>query len=98
GTVGQLCQVLFKFLFQRSSERRDPSRHGVPAFLWADEAQLFATSHDAIFQGTARSARVATVYLTQSLPGYHAAIGAGGNGQAFVHALTANLATKIFHA
>jgi hypothetical protein len=98
GTVGQLCQVLFKFLFQKSTERRDLSRHSAPVFLWADEAQYFATSHDALFQGTARSARVATVYLTQNLPGYLAAIGAGGNGQAFVHALMGNLATKIFHA
>jgi len=98
GSVGQLCQVLFKFLFQRSTERRDLARHGTPVFLWADEAQHFVTSHDAIFQSTARSACVATVYLTQSLPGYLATIGAGGNGSAFVHALMGNLATKIFHA
>jgi hypothetical protein len=98
GSVGQLCQVLFKFIFQRSTERRDVSRHGTPVFLWADEAQFFTTSHDAIFQSHARSARVATVYLSQSLPGFIAAIGGGGNASAFVHALLASLGTKIFHA
>jgi len=98
GSAGQLAQILFKFIWQKSTERRDVSRHGKPVFLWADEAQYFATSHDAIFQSTARSARTATVYLTQNLPGYLATIGAGGNGQPAVHALMGNLATKIFHA
>src|SRR5258705_2603583 len=98
GTVGQLCQLLFKFVFERSTERRDLNRHAVPVFLWADEAPHFATSHDATFLATARSAGVAAVYLTQNLPGYLATICAGANGQAAVHALLANLSTRIFHA
>jgi hypothetical protein len=92
GEVGAMAQTLFKHIWQRAVERRDPERSPRPAFLWADEAQHFSTRYDAIFQMTSRSSRVITVLLTQSLPGLHAAIGRNESDS-----LLANLATRIWH-
>jgi type IV secretory pathway TraG/TraD family ATPase VirD4 len=91
--VGQLAQILFKFIWQRASERRDVSVRNRICFLWADEAQFFVTPRDAEFQSTARSSRIATVYLTQNLPAYFSHI-----GQHDAHSVMGNLQTKIFHA
>ena len=94
--LGRYAAVVWKFLFQRAAERQEaPDR---PMFLFADECQLFITSTDAVFQSTARSSRVATVYLTQNLPNLHAELaGSGAAGKARVDALLGNLQTKIFH-
>lgn len=59
--LGQAAQAMFKFIWQRAMERRDPQPSLRPVFLWVDEAQQFATSYDMQFQATARSARVCTV-------------------------------------
>lgn len=96
--LGKFSQVLFKYIWQRAVERRDVAAHPVPVFLWADEAQFFVTSNDTKFQSTARSKRACTVYLTQSLPGYHAELGGGDVAKASVESLLTNLSTKIFHA
>lgn len=66
-----------------------------PVFLWADESQYFITPEDMLFQQTARSSRVATIYLTQNIGNYKAAIGRGN--EASVYSLLGNLQTKIFH-
>jgi hypothetical protein len=95
--VGQLVQVLIKYIWQRATERRDLARYPRPCFLWADECQLFVTASDATFQTTARSSRAATVYLTQSLSNFHAALGGGERGKALTHSLLGNLQTKVFH-
>ncbi len=95
--VGQFAQVLMKFIWQRATERRDVTKQLRPVFLWADESQCFVNSHDAVFQTTARSSRVATVYLTQNLSNYYAALG-GERSKAEVNSLLGNLQTKIFHA
>jgi type IV secretory pathway TraG/TraD family ATPase VirD4 len=91
--LGQLAQILFKFIWQRASERRDIRNRDRICFLWADEAQLFVDPHDAEFQSTARSSRIATVYLTQNVGAYYSHI-----GQAHTHSVMGNLQTKIFHA
>jgi hypothetical protein len=91
--IGQLSQTLFKFIWQRASERRDILRHPRPVFLWSDEAQFFASATDAEFQSTARSSRIATVYLTQNVGAYYAQL-----GQPETHSLMGNLQTKLFHA
>lgn len=96
--VGQFAQVLFKYAFQRSIERRDVSRSPRPVFLWADEAQHFVTSYDMMFQATCRSARVATVLLSQNVSNFYAALGGGDKGRVEADSLFANLNTKIFHA
>ena len=96
--VGQLSQVLLKYLFMRSIERRADLGNPRPVFLWCDESQLFTTEYDFMFQTTARSARVCTVYLTQNLSNYYATLGAGDEGKAAADSLLANLNTKILHA
>lgn len=68
-----------------------------PAFLWADESQYFVTHEDMLFQQTARSSRVATVYLTQNIGNYEVAFGPKA-GRAHVNSLLGNLQTKVFHA
>lgn len=93
--LGQFSQVIWKFLFQRETERRGGGR---PVFIWADEAQHFITSHDMMFQATARSSRCATVYLTQNISNYYAMLGSEEAGKAYVDSLMGNFQTKIFHA
>lgn len=91
--IGQTAQALMKFIWQRAAERRNPDPRNRVCFLWADEAQFFVDSNDAQFQSTARSARVATVYLSQNIGAYYREI-----GEADTHSLMGNLGTKFFHA
>jgi hypothetical protein len=62
-----------------------------------DESQLFVNTHDVTFQTTSRSARVATVLLTQNLPNYYASLGGEKAAKSLVDSLLGNLTTKIFH-
>lgn len=95
--VGRDCQILFKYIWQRAMEKRDVRRNERPVFLWADEAQNFLHEHDAVYQATARSSRIATVYITQNLPNYYASM-RGGKAEYRVKSFLGTLATKIFHA
>ena len=97
GELGQLAQVLFKYIWQQAMERRDTAANHRPVFLWADESQYFITAYDREFQSTARSSRACTVYLTQNLPNYYAELG-GEKNKAEADAFLGNLQTKIFHA
>lgn len=102
GEVGRFAQTIWKTIWQRATERRisllDISGQSQnPVFLWADESQYFVTREDATFQQTARSARAATVYLTQSISNYYAALG-GESSRPAIDSLLGNLQTKIFHA
>lgn len=93
---GILAQQIFKFAWQRAIERRKVTNKTRPCFLWADECQLFLSSYDAEFQSTARSSRVCSVSLTQSLPAlYHAA--GGSHPEHKVNAYLTNFQTKIIH-
>lgn len=95
--IGRSAQLLFKYVWQRAILRRNGLPPGErPVFLWVDEAQTFATRFDRSFQEKARSAVAATVYLTQSISNYHAAMDPT-RGEAQTNALLGNLATKIFH-
>lgn len=105
GEIGRFVQVLYKTLWQMSTEDRavvvDEAR-GVgsgqkPVFLWADEAQYFVTMRDLAYQLTARSKCAATVYLTQNLPNYYAML-KGADNRSIADSLVGNLQTKIFHA
>lgn len=96
--VGQVAQGIWKYCFQRAIERRDVAANPRPVFLWCDEAQHFVTSYDQQFQTTARSSRVATVMLSQSVATFHAALGHADAGRAEADSLFGNLCTKIFHA
>jgi hypothetical protein len=95
--LGVIAQILFKFLWQRVMERRQITPESRPVFLWIDESQFFVNKHDVSFQTTARSARVATVLLSQNLPNYYAALGGESASKSLVDSLLGNLTTKIFH-
>lgn len=97
--TGRLAQLFWKHLFQLAVERRHDAVGDArrPVFLWADEAQYFVAETDLMFQATARSSRCATVYLTQTLPGFQAATG-GDQSRERTDGLFANLTTKIIHA
>lgn len=95
--VGRDCQILFKYIWQRAMEKRDVQQNWRPVFLWADEAQTFIHEHDAVFQATARSSRICTVYISQNLPNYYASMG-GQKSEYRVKSFLGTLATKIFHA
>lgn len=95
--IGRDVQILFKYIWQRAMEKRDIIQNPRPVFLWADEAQNFIHEYDADYQATARSKKIATVYLSQNLPNYYANMG-GTNGQYKVKSFLGTLSTKIFHA
>ena len=95
--VGRDCQILFKYIWQKSMEKRNIEENDRPVFLWADEAQNFIHEHDADYQATARSSRIATVYISQNLPNYYANMG-GGRAEQKVKSFLGTLNTKIFHA
>lgn len=95
--VGRDCQILFKYIWQRAMEKRKVEDGVLPVFLWADEAQNFLHEYDAEYQATARSSRIATVYISQNLPNYYASMsGAGSENR--VKGFLGTLATKIFTA
>lgn len=95
--TGQDVQIMFKYIWQRAMEKRDLSKSDRPVFLWADEAQNFLHEHDPDYQATARSSRIATVYISQNLPNYHANMG-GDKSTYKVNSFLGTLGTKIFHA
>lgn len=95
--TGRDVQIMFKYIWQRAMEKRDLSKSDRPVFLWADEAQNFLHEHDPDYQATARSSRIATVYISQNLPNYHANMG-GNKSDYKVNSFLGTLATKIFHA
>ncbi len=95
--VGRDCQILFKYIWQRAMEKRQVNSQSTPVFLWADEAQNFLHEHDSDYQATARSSRISTVYITQNLPNYYAAMG-GAKADYRVKSFLGTLGTKIFHA
>ncbi len=99
GLAGVLAQAATKYIFQRALERRNILAEEKPrcVFLWADEAQYFVNpEHDSLFQTTARSSLVSTVYLTQSLNNYLFMMGANNPGPR-AKSMLANLNTRIFH-
>ncbi|WP_259015511.1 type IV secretory system conjugative DNA transfer family protein [Emticicia fluvialis] len=95
--VGRDCQILFKYIWQRTMEKRSIKENNRPLFLWADEAQNFLHEHDADYQATARSSRISTVYISQNLPNYHACM-SGEKAEYRVKSFLGTLGTKIFHA
>ena len=95
--AGRDTQIMFKYIWQRAMEKRQVNAQSRPVFLWADEAQNFIHEHDADFQATARSSRIATVYITQNLPNYRASMG-GIHSNDKVDAFLGTLCTKIIHA
>ena len=96
--VGRMVQTLWKYSWQLTMESKALQSNPRPVFLWADEAQYFIGRDDALFQMTARSSRVATVFLSQNIPNYNASLGGGERARAETESLLGNLSTKIFHS
>jgi type IV secretory pathway TraG/TraD family ATPase VirD4 len=94
--VGRDAQILFKYIWQRAMEKRKVHPDSRPVFLWADEAQNFLHEYDADYQATARSSKIATVYISQNLPNYFANMG-GERGRYKVLSFLGTLNTKFFH-
>lgn len=97
GDVGAFVIGGWKYLTQRAVLAREASPDTAPVVLWVDEAQGAITSFDAHFLAQCRSHQGCMVMLSQSLPGYYAALG-GENGKQYIDALQASLTTKVFHA
>lgn len=94
--VGRDIQIMFKYIWQRAMEKRNVKLSKRPVFLWADEAQNFLHEYDPDYQATARSSRIATVYISQNIPNYYANMG-GIKSEPKVKSFLGTLATKIFH-
>ncbi|MBD2704701.1 TraM recognition domain-containing protein [Spirosoma sp. BT702] len=95
--AGRDCQMVCKFLFTRAWEQRDVQMKSRPCFLFVDEAQNLLTESDALFLTTARSSRIATVFVTQSVSNYYSVMG-GQKAEYRVRSLLGNFGTKLFHS
>jgi len=95
--VGRDCQVLFKYIFQLEMEKRNVKQNDRPIFLISDECQFFLHEHDAVFQSTARSVCISSIYITQNLSNLYAVMG-GNKPEDRVKALLGVFGTKIYHA
>jgi len=89
--LGSYASAVIKYCFMKAVERRpDEGEKTRPVFMFADECQNFAIPYDQIFQTTARSSRVITVYGTQNIGNLQAVY-----GHDEVNSLLGNLGTKI---
>ena len=98
--TGKMAQLIFKSIFQKAVEKhrenvKDKTKMK-PIFLWIDEAQFFLTKNDVLFQTTARSSKVCSVYLTQNYSNYLAFVGSNRE-KSTVDSFLAVLQTKFFH-
>jgi type IV secretory pathway TraG/TraD family ATPase VirD4 len=97
GQAGIYVQSAFTYLWQVAAEQRDIKTNPRPVFWFVDEAHELVCDYTPEFLATARSARVATVLISQNKPNYLAAMG-GEAGRHRVEAFLGNMGTKIFHA
>jgi type IV secretory pathway TraG/TraD family ATPase VirD4 len=97
GQAGIYVQSAFTYLWQVAAEQRDVKANPRPVFWFVDEAHELVCDYTPEFLATARSARVASVLISQNKPNYLAAMG-GEAGRHRVEAFLGNMGTKIFHA
>jgi type IV secretory pathway TraG/TraD family ATPase VirD4 len=97
GQAGIYVQSAFTYLWQVAAEQRDVKKSPRPCFWFVDEAHELVCEYTPEFLATARSARIATVLISQNKPNYLAAMG-GEAGRHRVEAFLGNMGTKIFHA
>lgn len=97
GAAGVYVQSAFTYLWQTACEQRDVKHKPRPVFWFVDEAHELVGDYTPQFLATARSARVASVLISQNKPNYQAAMG-GETGRHRVEAFLGNIGTKIFHA
>jgi hypothetical protein len=94
---GIIAQNIFKYAWVRAMQRRSTAEPFRPVFLWCDEYQAFTNSYDVEFTATARSKKICTVFLTQSIPTLKAALNTNATGDA-VETIISNLQTRIIHS
>jgi len=97
GELGSFICAGWKFLTQRRVLRREAKPSDCINVIWADEAQQFVNSYDAHYIAQCRSHRGCMVFLSQSLPGYYAAL-KGESGKHQTQSLLANFTHTILHA
>jgi len=97
GQAGVYVQSALTYLWQTACEQRDVKVNPRPVFWFCDEAHELVCNYTPEFLATARSARVASVLISQNKPNYLAAMG-GEAGRHRVDAFLGNIGTKIFHA
>ncbi len=98
GLAGIFASIIYKSLFQGAMERRciEQETNPMPIFLWIDEAQNFLNPQvDTLFQATARSSWVSTVFITQNLNGLYHLMGSN-QPQARAKSILGNLNLKFF--
>ncbi len=97
GELGSFVCAGWKFLTQRRVLRREANPTDCINVIWADEAQQFVNSFDAHYIAQCRSHLGCMVFLSQSLPGYYAAL-KGESGEHQTQSLLANFTHTIVHA
>jgi hypothetical protein len=97
GQAGVFVQAMFKYIWQFAAERRDVGKNPRFSFFFCDEFQELVTERDAEFFATARSSRICSIVLTQTISGYYAVLG-GESGRYKTEAMLGALTTQIFHA
>jgi hypothetical protein len=99
---GRIANAIWKYCFQQEVQKRKIVENGNllksrPIFIWVDEAQYLISSKDSEFQTTARSSLCSTVYLSQNIPNYRAALGSTSLAKDLFNGLKGNMKTRIFH-
>jgi len=97
GQAGVYVQSAFTYLWQIAAEQRDVKANPRPILFHCDEAHSMVGDYTSEFLATARSARVATILISQNRPNYLAAMG-GEAGRHRVDAFLGNMGTVIAHA
>lgn len=98
GFSGIIATAIYKIAFQSAMERRDITKEDnpKPVAFFVDEYQNFCyPSMDSLFQATARSSWVATVYITQNINGIIQVMGKD-NAMARTKSLLGNMNLKYF--
>lgn len=96
--AGAFAATIYKSAFQAAMERRDieNEQSPTPVGLWIDEFQNFCNPRvDTLFQTTARSSWVATVYITQNINNMELIMG-NNHPIAKAKSLLGNLNLKYF--
>jgi len=98
GLAGIFASIIYKSAFMSTAERRniDTEDKPMPCVLWIDEYQNYCNpAMDTLFQLTARSSWVATVYITQNILNLYFVMGSI-EPQSKAKSLLSNLNLKYF--
>ena len=98
GLAGIFASIIYKSTFMNAAERRNIKleESPLPTVLWIDEYQNFCNpAMDTLFQLTARSSWIATVYITQNILNLYFVMGSI-EPQSKAKSLLSNLNLKYF--